>query len=193
VVFAQTAVEPACAAAAAIPVLPQQFTFTQRTLFDLVCAVPDMRDEEDVQHLAFLAGEFGVLRPSPFYFSRHDAQNLPAPCSLVLRHALASLIASGAIRRDAGGLHPCLDRVDRSRHSSALHSGIAWLSSLSSLERRALARTALHLHGNGVNLLSQRAEIPFRRALSGELGAVEGAEAAERRLSAVRRQLSIVR
>jgi len=167
-------------------------TRTQCTLFDLVCAVRNVRDEDDLQHLAFLATEFGILRQSPFCFSRFDEEEVDAPRSLVLRDSLHALMDHGLILWDGSSLRARGGMTAFVTGVPPLHRSISWLGALSPLERRVMTRTALDLHGTGVSLLSRQAEVPFRRAVSAGLSGTENAEVAVGHLSAVRWQLSFV-
>jgi hypothetical protein len=185
-VFAYPSVQPVSVAVAA-PQSKQGISHIQQTLLELVAAIRDLSDEDDLQCLVFLAGELGILRPTPFYFSRGNGCT-QVPQSLVLHHTLDTCLEEGLIGWDNGCLR-CI-QVEPTGGPSAVHSGISWLAMLVPFERRALTQATLELHSTGIRLLSSQAEVPFRHAITRALGWVEGAEAAERRLNMVRYQLS---
>src|SRR6185437_6365009 len=100
-VVAYSTADPAVPAIAASP-KRQSLSRTQQALLLLVNAVSDLRDEEDLQCLAFLAGELGILRHTPFYFSRGSASRIPH--SVVLDDTLQVSISAGLIGRESGAL-----------------------------------------------------------------------------------------
>ncbi len=185
-VFAYPSAQPVNSAVA-VPLSKQGISRTQQTLLELVAAIRDLSDEDDLQCLVFLAGELGILRPTPFYFSRGNGCT-QVPQSLVLHHTLDTCLEAGLIGWDSGCLR-CI-ATEAPADSSPVRSGISWLAMLLPFERRALTQATLELHSTGIRLLSAQAEAPFRHAITRALGWVEGAEAAERRLNMVRYQLS---
>lgn len=174
---------------AQIPPVRPFLNHTQQILLDVVGAVRNLRDEDDVQCLVFLADEFAILLPNPFYFSLHGAADTPLPWSLVLRDTLRALLAIGLIGWENGGLRTYGDLVGTTPASGTINSRISWLATLSPRERRVLAQIALDLRDSGISLLSRDAEARFQQATIQALGA-EAGDALVRRLSAVRWQLS---
>src|SRR5581483_9343699 len=77
---------------------------TQQVVLECVAAVPNLRDAEDVQCLLFLADEFALLRPNPFYFSAPRVEGAAVPCSLVLRDTLGALLDRELIVCEEGNL-----------------------------------------------------------------------------------------
>ena len=149
---------------------------TQRSLFELISAVRNLRDEDDVQRLVFLATEFGVLQPSPFYFSRRLVQELLTPMSLVLRDALGALLECDLLRWEGGRLCAYGDLWGPER--AAPHMDVTWLGALSATERGVLAQATLDL---------QRAEGNSHAMSSPSLRLLDGVEALPARaLAAVR-------
>jgi hypothetical protein len=165
---------------------------TQQALLEVVRSVRNLRDEDDVQCVAFLAGELGLLHPTPFYFSHAGGGRGQAPYSLILQGALRDLLTRHGLGWDAGGLRVHVAIPSARADSIVIGEALSWLGALSSAERKLLMQTTLDLRRGGVHLLARGAEILFRRTVARLLGAVEGAEDIERRLSAVRRQLSLI-
>jgi len=165
----------------------QELSRTQQTLLLLVNAVPDLRDEEDLQCLAFLAGELGILRHTPFYFSRGTGPHLPH--SVVLRDTLRVSISAGLVGRENGCLRAYATPEAKGAEAQ-MTEGVSWLSMLVPAERRVLTQTVLNLHARGIHALSPSASVPFRHAVLGALGTAEGVDNVERRLRMVRLGLS---
>jgi hypothetical protein len=154
---------------------------TQQVVLEYVAAVPNLRDEEDAQHLLFLADEFALLRPNPFYFSAQHAGDTMLPCSLVLRDTLNTLLDRGLIGRGQDSLYVYSDMLPR----TAPHSALAWLAALSPIERAALAQAALMLRTQGLCAHARSAGDAFRKAL-GQMLDGEATEALMRQLPGVR-------
>jgi hypothetical protein len=148
-------------------------------VLEYVAVVPNLRDEEDLQCLLFLADEFALLRPNPFYFSVQHAGEMALPCSLVLSDTLSTLLDRGLIVCEGGNLHAYGDIVPR----DPLHSALAWLAALSPIERYALAQAALALRTQGVCAQARSAREAFRQALCQTLER-DAVEALLRQLSA---------
>lgn len=128
-------------AVAAPEIDPLQLGRTQRVLLDVLRAVHDVQDEEDLQCLVFLADECGFLRQDPFCFGISLASGTRLPWSLILRDTLEQLRAAGLVT-DEGVLRP----APHYRPSgTAAPDGLAQLASLSASERRTLAGGALPL------------------------------------------------
>lgn len=153
---------------------------TQRVVLEYVAAVPNLRDEEDVQHVLFLADEFALLRPNPFYFSAQHAGDRMLPCSLVLRDTLHTLLNRGLIVREEDRL--CA--YSESRSGTAPQGALAWLAVLSPGERAALAQATLMLRMQGLYAQARSAGDAFRKALGQTLGG-DAVEALMRRLPAM--------
>jgi hypothetical protein len=164
---------------------------TQLALLSLIQAVRNLRDEHDVQCLTFLAGELGLLRHTPFCFSRKITRERPSPESLILRDTFSTMLDGGLIGWDGGSLHSLSDVNIEAHEQVTLHSGVSWLGSLSPHERTVLTQATVDLHASGANLLSSEADMPFRRIVARILGNAPGADASERRMCMVRRQLGI--
>ena len=114
---------------------------TQCVLLDVLRAVHDVQDEEDLQCLVFLADECGFLRPDPFCFGISLSSGTRLPWSLILRDTLEQLRGVGLVIDD-GCLRPAL----RYRSSGTVApEGLARLAALSASERRSLAGGALPL------------------------------------------------
>jgi hypothetical protein len=165
---------------------------TQHTLLALVRAVRNIRDEHDVQCLAFLAGELGLLRQTPFCFSRAISRDSFAPESLILRDTYRMMLNRRLIGWENGHLRVLLESSPDTPEHEWLHEGISWLAALVPQERHVLTQATIDLHDSGSNLLSSAADLPFRKSVARILDGAEGAAVAERRLSMVRRQLGIV-
>jgi hypothetical protein len=153
-------------------------------VLECVAAVRNLRDEEDVQCLLFLADEFALLQSNPFYFSAQGMDEAQRPCSLVLRDTLVRLLDCGLIRWDNGHLQAYISIVPLVA-PGMLRTTISWLAALSSIERSALAQAALTLRAQGISARAPAAEGFFRPALSQLLG-TDAAEALVRRLFTVR-------
>jgi hypothetical protein len=110
---------------------------------------------------------------------------------LVLRDTYRSMLCDRLIGWESGSLRALTEAPVAGREYPRLHDGISWLAALMPLERRILSQATIDLHNSGSNLLSPAADMPFRRVVARMLHGVEGAGAAERRLSMVRRQLGI--
>ncbi len=165
----------------------QGLSRTQQTLLLLVNAVSDLRDEEDLQCLAFLAGELGILRHTPFYFSRGSGSRLPH--SVILDDTLQISISAGLIGRESGGLR-AYAMPDTKATDAQMTSGISWLSMLAPHERLVLTHAVLNLHAGGIHALSSSASGPFKHAVLEALESADDAENVERRLRMVRLGLS---
>lgn len=170
---------------------PLSFSQAQSALMALVHNVRNVQDENDLQCVAFLAVELGILRPSPFYFSYDPAEEVSTPCSLILRDTLHALLVSHHLGWDHGALRLRTDMPPTVHEVSGVASTASWLGALSPSERGIFARVTMDLHRRGIGVLSHRAEMLFRRAVARLLGAGAGEDAGERRLSTVRRQLSL--
>jgi hypothetical protein len=164
---------------------------TQHVLLALVRAVRNIRDEHDVQCLAFLAGELGLLRHTPFCFSRAVSRDRFAPESLILRDTFRVMLNRRLIGWENGSLRALVEDNASSADHERLHDGISWLGALQPRERHVLTQATIDLHDSGSNLLSSSADLPFRKIVASMLDGGNEATAAERRLSMVRRQLSI--
>jgi hypothetical protein len=165
----------------------QGLSRTQQALLLLVNAVSDLRDEEDLQCLAFLAGELGILRHTPFYFSRGSGSRLPH--SVVLDDTLRVSISAGLIGRESGGLRAYAAPEARATDAQ-MTAGISWLSMLAPDERVVLTHAVLNLHAGGIHTLSSSASAPFKHAVLAALESADDAENVERRLRMVRLGLS---
>jgi hypothetical protein len=120
---------------------PSQLGRTHRVLLDVLRAVQDVQDEEDLQCLVFLADECGFLRPDPFCFGISLSSGARLPWSLILRDTLEQLRVAGLVI-DEG----CLRPAPHYRPSGTIApDGLAWLASLPASERRTLAGGALPL------------------------------------------------
>jgi hypothetical protein len=165
---------------------------TQHALLALIRAVRNIRDEHDIQCLAFLAGEFGLLRQTPFCFSRAVSRDRFAPESLILRDTFRIMLNRRLIAWENGSLRVLVEGNPASLDHERLHGGISWLGALLPRERHVLTQATIDLHDSGSNLLSSAADLPFRKIVAQMLDGGQEAAVAERRLSMVRRQLSIV-
>lgn len=165
----------------------QGLSRTQQIMLLLVNAVPDLRDEDDLQCLAFLAGELGILRHTPFYFSR--GSDTRAPQSVVLSHTLRGCIEAGLVGWENGCLRAYASPETQGAEA-AMTAGVSWLTLLLPSERRVLTQATLSLHGMGIHALSPLADAPFRRAVARALDASDEADTVERRLRMVRFGLS---
>jgi hypothetical protein len=110
---------------------------------------------------------------------------------LVLRDTLRALLETGLVSWESGALRVYPDLPLGALAEPGLHGSVSWLGVLSTRERHILAQATIELQRNGIGVLSRRADGPFGRALARALATDEGAAASERRLAAVRRQLSI--
>jgi hypothetical protein len=164
---------------------------TQLALLSLIRAVRNLRDEHDVQCLTFLAGELGLLRQTPFCFSRRITRERQSPESLILRDTFNTMLDRRLIGWQDGALQALSDTYPDDSGPVKVHHAVSWLGSLSPLERKVLTHATIDLHQSGANLLSSSADMPFRRIVARILGNAAGADASERRLSMVRRQLGI--
>jgi hypothetical protein len=153
--------------------------------------VRNVRDEDDLQCLAFLAGELGILHPSPFYFSRECARGIVVPQSLILRDTLNALLLNHDLSWDHGVLRLYADLQIPEGEPAGLAGGVSWFGALTPAERGIFAQATIDLHRLGISVLCHRAEMLFRRGVVRLLGGVAGAEASERRLNTVRWQLSM--
>lgn len=144
---------------------------TQQVVLECVAAIPNLRDEEDVQCSLFLADEFALLRPNPFYFSGQGDEGAVAPCSLILRDTLGVLLDRGLIVRDERSLRAYSGIMPRGLLSTA----VAWLATLSPRERLALAQAVLTLRAQGLCAQARSAGPTFRQTL----GQLLGSDAAE--------------
>jgi hypothetical protein len=185
-VVAYPTADPVVPSVAASPVR-QGLSRTQQALLLLVNAVSDLRDKEDLQCLAFLAGELGILRHTPFYFSRGAGSHIPH--SVILDDTLQLSISAGLIGRESGGLRAYAAPETKSTEAQ-MTAGISWLSMLSPHERLVLTHAVLNLHAGGIHALSSAASGPFRHAVLQALERADDAENVERRLRMVRLGLS---
>jgi len=185
-VVAYSTADPAVPAIAASP-KRQSLSRTQQALLLLVNAVSDLRDEEDLQCLAFLAGELGILRHTPFYFSRGSASRIPH--SVVLDDTLQVSISAGLIGRESGALR-AYAAPETEGTDAQMTAGISWLSMLAPHERLVLTHAVLNLHAGGVHTLSSSASSAFKHAVMEALESADDAENVERRLRMVRLGLS---
>jgi hypothetical protein len=167
------------------------FSRTQQALLALLCGVRNVQDEDDLHCLAFLAGELGILRPSPFYFSGDHSGDATTPRSLILRDTLHGLLASHDLRWENGVLRLRSEVPADEQATARLAHVVSWLGALTPGERAVFARVTMDLHRRGISVLAHQAEILFRRAVARLIGGAAGAEASERRLTTVRRQLSL--
>jgi hypothetical protein len=110
---------------------------------------------------------------------------------LILRDTFQTMLDRGLIGWDGDNLQALRETQPDDREPFKLLRGISWLGSLSPHERHVLTQATIDLHASGTNLLSSTADMPFRRIVSRILGNAAGADASERRLSMVRRQLGI--
>jgi hypothetical protein len=154
----------------------------------MISTLHNLSDEADVQCVMFLATEFGLIRPAPFYFSRSGAPGVPAPESLVLRHTLQELLDTSCVTWENGCLR-CVENLAGMPAMLDVQGGIAWLGTLSARERKVLARATLDLHRAGVDVVSPMADTPFRASITRALGDLEGFELLEHRLMMARYQL----
>ena len=161
----------------------QGLSRTQQTLLLLVNAIPDLRDEDDLQCLAFLAGELGVLVHTPFYFSRGAGGLMPQ--SVILGHTLHGCVESGLVGWENGCLR-AYATPETKGSETAMTAGVTWLAMLLPAERRVLTEVTLSLHARGIHTLSPAADIPFRQAVNQALASNEGTDTVERRLRMVR-------
>jgi len=161
----------------------QGLSRTQQTLLLLVNAIPDLRDDDDLQCLAFLAGELGVLPHTPFYFSRGAGSFMPQ--SVVLDHTLRECLELGLVGWENGRLRAYATPEARGAET-AMTAGVSWLAMLLPSERRVLTEVTLNLHARGIHALSTAADLPFRQAVILALGSSEGADTVERRLRMAR-------
>lgn len=161
----------------------QGLSRTQQTLLLLVNAIPDLRDEDDLQCLSFLAGELGVLPHTPFYFSRGAGSSMPQ--SVVLGHTLRGCVELGLVGWENGILR-AYATPETKGVEAAMTTGVTWLAMLLPSERRVLTEVTLSLHAMGIHALSPAADEPFRQAINRTLGSSEGADTVERRLRMVR-------
>ena len=144
-----------------LPFDNRRLSHTQKVLYDLLCVVGNLHDNDDVQCMVFLAGEFGILHSSPFYFSRRLMEEKLAPWSLVLRDALRTLLDWKLVGWENGWLRssPTNGMVDQSVHVSP--DGVAWLSALSPGERAALAQSLLDTSRSGGSASAARVKASF--------------------------------
>jgi hypothetical protein len=185
-VVAYPTADPVVPSIAASPAR-QGLSRTQQALLLLVNAVSDLRDEEDLQCLVFLAGELGILRHTPFYFSRGSGSRLPH--SVILDDTLQVSIAAGLIGRESGGLR-AYAAPETKGTDAQMTAGISWLSMLAPHERLVLTHAVLNLHAGGIHVLSPSASLPFKHAVLQALESADDAENVERRLRMVRLGLS---
>ena len=185
-VVAYSTADPVSPSIAASPAR-QGLSRTQQTLLLLMNAVPDLRDEEDLQCLAFLASELGILRRTPFYFSRGAGSHLPH--SVVLDDTLRVSISAGLVGRESGGLR-AYAAPEAKGAEAQMTAGVSWLSMLAPYERLVLTQAVLNLHACGIHALSSSASGPFRHAVLQALDSADDADKVERRLRMVRLGLS---
>jgi hypothetical protein len=164
----------------------EHLSYGQQLVLGAVAVAQTLRDDEDVQCLLFLAGEFGAFDANPFYFSAQRTGERVLPCSLVLRDTLRSLLDGGYLVLRDGAL-----RVQRVPQQTLLPGRrstlIGWLSARTPAERRALAEAVLELRSLGTPMRARAAVVPFRQTLNRVLGA-EAAEVLEHRLDILRLQ-----
>jgi hypothetical protein len=182
-VLAYSTADAVVASPIAFSLEKQGLSRTQQTMLLLVNAVPDLRDEDDLQCLAFLAGELAVLRRTPFYFSRGADDLLPQ--SVVLSHTMRGCMEAGLIGWENGCLR-AYARLETAGAETTMTAGVSWLAMLLPSERRVLTQVTLNLHGIGIHVLSPAADVPFRHAVARALRAADGADSIERRLRMVR-------
>jgi hypothetical protein len=167
------------------------FSRTQLALLALLHGVRNVQDEDDLHCLTFLAGELGILRPSPFYFSRDSVGETLRPRSLILRDTLHGLLGSHDLRWENGVLRPRTELPAGDYEQESVARAVSWLGALTPADRAVFARVTMDLHRRGISVLAHQAEMLFRRGVARLIGGAAGAEASERRLSTVRRQLSL--
>lgn len=158
---------------AALPSIEPDLNHTQQTLLDTIGVVRNLRDEDDVQCLLFLAGEFALIRPNPFYFSLHTADDATQPCSLILRDTLRVLLDGNYVHWDRSGLLVAQDSLPVALHTGIDRGRLALLAALSPRERRMLAQAALELRDSGVDVRAQMADASFAQRLAQADGDVE--------------------
>ncbi len=138
----------------------------QHTLLALVRAVKNLRDESDLQCLAFLAGELGLLQNTPFCFSLALTQECAAPESLILRDTFDTMLRQRTLGWDGGQLRVLVDVETASDAPSFVRDRLTSLSTLQPNERQALARVIIQSHVSGSNEARPAAERLLRGILS---------------------------
>jgi hypothetical protein len=168
--------QPAAPAAATVPAESTKVTsLTQQVLLSLVRSVRNLRDECDVQCLAFLAGELDLLRKTPFCFSRRLSKDAPLPVSLVLRDTFDSMVSRKLLGWEGGNLCALVEPSSATPLRDLVGDGISWLGALLPGERQALAKATVQLDGTGGTLLSSRADSPIQRVVARMMGGNEAA------------------
>jgi hypothetical protein len=149
------------------PLLAWALNRPQQVLVSLVKTVHNLCDEDDVQCVMFLATEFGMIRPAPFYFSRNGAHEAPGPVSLVLRDTLRELLDSAFLLWENGCL-TCAGGVSAvvPERECSFREDLAWIEGLSSQERKALACTALSRQNAGQDHATPWIGLPVETALT---------------------------
>jgi hypothetical protein len=179
------------AAPAGLPVESHVTSPTQQVLLELVYAVRNLRDESDVQCLAFLAGELGLLRETPFCFSLLPSCDGLVPESLVLRDTFHTMISHKILGWDGGNLLVLIDPSSFMDDHGVLSDGVSWLGALLPSERQMLTQVTVQLRATGGNLLSAGPNLPFQRIVSRIVRERRAAEATERNLLTVCQQLGV--
>ncbi len=172
-----------------VPSAPPSANRPQHALLALVRAVRNLRDELDLQCLAFLAGELGILRNTPFCFSLALSQDSAVPESLVLRDTFDTMLRQHTLGWDAGQLRALVEAEVAADESSFIHERLSWLASLQPNERQALTRVVMQSPSSGTSV-ARPAVDGLLRSILARVAGDEVPEAIARRLSTVCGQLA---
>ena len=153
-----------------VPPAPASANRPQHTLLALVRAVKNLRDELDLQCLAFLAGELGMLQNTPFCFSLALSQDRAVPESLILRDTFDTMLRQHTLGWDCGQLRALVDG-EAAPDDLLPSSASAWLG-----WRRCSPLSARLLRGLSYSRMSRAAVWRDRRrgAASGILSRTKG-------------------
>ena len=142
----------------------------QHTLLALVQVVKNLCDEGDLQCLAFLAGELGLLQNTPFCFSLAQSQDSAVPESLILRDTFATMLRQHMLGWDCGKLCALVDAETEPDDRRLLFERLAWLAALQPHERQALTQVVVQSRAAGGAAARPVAEGLLQRILSGANG-----------------------
>jgi hypothetical protein len=172
-----------------VPAAPPSANRPQHALLALVRVVRNLRDEIDLQCLAFLAGELGILQNTPFCFSLALSPDSAVPESLVLRDTFETMVRQHVLGWDGGQLRALIDADALPNEQPFVRERISWLATLQPNERQALTRVVMQSHSVGTSTVRPATEGLLRGILS-RLTGDDVPEAVARRLSTVCRQLA---
>jgi hypothetical protein len=171
-----------------LPSAPPSANRPQHALLALVRVVMNLRDETDLQCLAFLAGELGILQNTPFCFSVALSQDSAVPESLVLRDTFETMLRQRMLGWDGGQLRALVDVDATSNEPSFMRERVSWLATLQPNERQALTRVIMQSHSSGASAARPATDGLLRGILSRVTGD-DLREAVARRLTTACGQL----